>query len=101
VIARRDVFTPDHEAFREVVRAFLAKEVVPHFADWEKTGQLPREVFQKLGDLGLIGTAIPEEHGGGGQDDYRYNVVLQEEAAWWAPTGCTGPRRRRTGARSA
>jgi acyl-CoA dehydrogenase len=78
---RRDVFTPDHEAFREVVRDFLAKEVVPHFADWEKAGQLPREVFERLGDLGLLGTAIPEEHGGGGQDDYRYNVVLQEEAA--------------------
>jgi acyl-CoA dehydrogenase len=78
---RRDVFTADHEAFREVVRDFLAKEVVPHFADWEKAGLLPREVFTQLGELGLIGTAIPEEHGGGGQDDYRYNVVLQEEAA--------------------
>jgi acyl-CoA dehydrogenase len=78
---RRDVFTPDHEAFREVVRDFVAKEVVPHFADWEEVGQLPREVFERLGDLGLIGTAIPEEHGGGGQADYRYNVVLQEEAA--------------------
>ena len=78
---RRDVFTADHEAFRAVVRDFLAKEIVPHFADWEKDGHLPREVFEKLGDLGLIGTAIPEELGGGGQDDYRYNVVLQEEAA--------------------
>jgi acyl-CoA dehydrogenase len=78
---RREVFTTDHEAFREVVRDFLAKEVVPHFSEWEKDGRLPREVFEKLGDLGLIGTAIPEEYGGGGQDDYRYNVVLQEEAA--------------------
>src|SRR5207245_819359 len=49
--------------------------------DWEKDGRLPREVFEQLGDLGLIGTAVPEEYGGGGQDDYRYNVVLQEEAA--------------------
>jgi acyl-CoA dehydrogenase len=78
---RRHVFTADHEAFREVVRDFTAKEVVPHYEAWEKAGHLPRDVFAKLGDLGLIGTAIPEEHGGGGADDYRYNVVLQEEAA--------------------
>jgi acyl-CoA dehydrogenase len=78
---RRDVFTLDHEAFREVVRDFLAKEVVPHLGEWEKAGHLPRDVFGKLGDLGLISTAIPEKYGGGGQDDYRYNVVLQEEAA--------------------
>src|SRR6201996_4048280 len=78
---RRDVFTPDHEAFREVVRDFLAKEIVPYVGEWEKAGHLPRDVFGKLGDLGLISTAIPEQYGGGGQDDYRYNVVLQEEAA--------------------
>jgi acyl-CoA dehydrogenase len=78
---RRDVFTADHEAFREVVRDFVAKEVVPHFPGWEKDGRLPRELFAQLGELGLLGTAIPEEYGGGGQEDYRYNVVLQEEAA--------------------
>ncbi|MFI8075812.1 acyl-CoA dehydrogenase family protein [Streptomyces sp. NPDC086033] len=78
---RRDLFTPDHEAFRELARDFIAKEVVPHYCDWEKAGQLPREVFHKLGSLGLLGFAIPEEYGGGGVADYRYNVVLQEEAA--------------------
>jgi acyl-CoA dehydrogenase len=77
---RRDLFTPDHEAFRELARDFVAKEVVPHYAEWEKTGHLPREVFRRLGSLGLLGFAIPEEYGGGGVDDYRYNVVLQEEA---------------------
>ncbi|MFJ9100510.1 acyl-CoA dehydrogenase family protein [Streptomyces sp. NPDC102405] len=78
---RRDLFTPDHEAFRELARDFIAKEVVPLYSDWEKAGQLPREVFHKLGSLGLLGFAIPEEYGGGGVADYRYNVVLQEEAA--------------------
>jgi acyl-CoA dehydrogenase len=78
---RRDLFTADHEAFREVVRDVVAKEVAPHFAEWEHAGRVPREVFERLGDLGLIGTSIPEEYGGGGQEDYRYNVVLQEEAA--------------------
>lgn len=78
---RRDVFTADHEAFRELVRDVVAKEVVPHYADWEKAGRLPRAFFERLGSLGLLGMAIPEEYGGGGQPDYRYNVVLQEEAA--------------------
>ena len=64
---RRDVFTADHQAFREVVRDFLAKEVVPHFPEWEKLGHVPRDVFAALGSLGLVGTAIPEEFGGGGQ----------------------------------
>ena len=78
---RRDIFTADHEAFRESVREFVAKEVVPHYADWERAGQLPREVFAQLGSLGVLGMAIPEEYGGAGLADYRYNVVLQEEAA--------------------
>ncbi|KAA9156204.1 acyl-CoA dehydrogenase [Amycolatopsis acidicola] len=78
---RRDIFTPDHEAFRESVRDFIGNEVVPHYADWEKAGRLPREIFGKLGSLGVLGMAIPEEYGGAGLSDYRYNVVLQEEAA--------------------
>lgn len=78
---RRDLFTADHEAFRELVRDVVAKEVVPHYAVWEKAGRLPRSFFEQLGSLGLLGMAIPEKYGGGGQSDYRYNVVLQEEAA--------------------
>jgi acyl-CoA dehydrogenase len=78
---QRDVFTGEHEAFRGLVREFLDKEVVPHYAQWEQDGLVPRELFTTLGELGLLGFAIPQEYGGGGQDDYRYNVVLQEEAA--------------------
>jgi acyl-CoA dehydrogenase len=78
---RRDIFTPDHEDFRKSVRDFVAKEVVPRYGAWEKAGQLPRDVFTQLGTLGVLGTAIPEEYGGAGLSDYRYNVVLQEEAA--------------------
>ncbi|GAA0565567.1 acyl-CoA dehydrogenase family protein [Actinomadura livida] len=77
----RDLFDEDHEAFRAVVRDVVAKEVVPHYADWEKAGRMPRELFEKLGSLGLLGMAIPERYGGAGSGDYRYNVVLQEEAA--------------------
>lgn len=78
---RRDVFGRDHEDFRTLVREFVAKEVVPHYADWERAGRLPRSLFARLGALGLLGTAIPEEYGGAGLADYRYNVVLQEESA--------------------
>ena len=78
---RRTIFTEEHESFRTMTRAFMEAEVVPHFPEWEKTGYLPRALFAKLGELGVMGMAIPEEHGGGGLDDYRFNVVLQEEAA--------------------
>lgn len=78
---RRDVFTEDHEAFRRLARDFIGKEVVPHYAEWEEAGRLPRALFEQLGSLGLLGTAVPEEYGGAGLADYRYNVVLQEESA--------------------
>ncbi len=78
---RRDLFTEDHEAFRELARGFVEKEVVPHYPEWEKGGRMPRDVFKHMGSLGMLGMAIPEEYGGGGAPDYRYNVVLQEEAA--------------------
>ncbi|BCO34438.1 acyl-CoA dehydrogenase [Mycobacterium heckeshornense] len=78
---RRELFTEDHEAFRQLARDFIEKEIEPHYAEWEKAGRMPREVFEKLGSLGMLGMAIPEEYGGAGLPDYRYNVVLQEEAA--------------------
>jgi acyl-CoA dehydrogenase len=75
------VFTADHEAFRKLARDFIEKRIVPEYATWEKAGQMPREIFAQLGELGLLGIAIPEEFGGAGLRDYRYNVILQEEAA--------------------
>ncbi|WP_105972104.1 acyl-CoA dehydrogenase family protein [Streptomyces geranii] len=78
---RRTLFEQDHEDFRLLVRDFLAREVLPVYEDWRRAGLVPRELFTALGKLGIIGTAIPEEYGGGGQDDYRFNVVIQEECA--------------------
>jgi acyl-CoA dehydrogenase len=77
---RRDIFTAEHESFRLLVREFVTEEVVPQYAAWEKAGRLPRAIFEELGSLGVLGMAIPKKHGGSGVDDYRYNVVLQEEA---------------------
>ncbi|OBI05126.1 acyl-CoA dehydrogenase [Mycolicibacter heraklionensis] len=78
---RRELFTQDHEAFRALARDFVEKHVVPEYPNWEKAGRMPREVFEHLGSLGMLGMAIPEQYGGAGVEDYRYNVVLQEEAA--------------------
>ena len=77
----RDLFNDDHETFRSSVAAFVAKEMVPHYADWEAAGIMPREVFAAAGRYGFLGMAIPEAHGGGGTDDFRFNVVLAEELA--------------------
>ncbi|MFI9834703.1 acyl-CoA dehydrogenase family protein [Streptomyces sp. NPDC051913] len=78
---RRTLFEQDHEDFRRLVRDFIAREVLPVYEDWRRAGLVPRDLFTALGELGIIGTAVPEEYGGGGQDDYRFNVVLQEECA--------------------
>ncbi|HJT02435.1 MAG TPA: acyl-CoA dehydrogenase family protein [Pseudonocardiaceae bacterium] len=76
---RRQLFNADHEAFRESVRAFLAKEVTPHVETWEANGIVPRELFTTAGAAGFLGMAIPEEFGGGGVSDFRFNAVLGEE----------------------
>ncbi|MFB6677379.1 acyl-CoA dehydrogenase family protein [Streptomyces sp. NPDC056390] len=76
---RRRVFTKDHEAFRTTVRDFVAEQVVPHYADWERQGHVPRELYRKLGDLGVFGINVPEEYGGAGVTDFTYQTVIREE----------------------
>ncbi|WP_169988819.1 MULTISPECIES: acyl-CoA dehydrogenase family protein [unclassified Microbispora] len=76
---RRDLFDEEHDLFRETVREFMAREVVPHHAQWEKDGIVPREVWKKAGELGMFGFSVPEEYGGSGITDFRYNVVIVEE----------------------
>ncbi|MBA4607579.1 acyl-CoA dehydrogenase family protein [Aeromicrobium sp. Marseille-Q0843] len=75
----RTLFEPEHQSFRDTVRVFLEKEVVPHHDEWEREGIVPREVWTRAGELGLLGFMMPEEFGGGGVSDFRYNAVLQEE----------------------
>ncbi|QKW10212.1 acyl-CoA dehydrogenase family protein [Streptomyces sp. NA04227] len=76
---KRVIFEPEHEAFRETVRTFLAKEVLPHYEQWEKDGIVSREAWLAAGRQGLLGLAVPEEYGGGGMADFRYSAVLAEE----------------------
>ena len=75
----RDIFDEEHEAFRRTVRSFLDKEVVPHHDQWEKDGIVSRDVWLAAGRQGLLGFDVPEEYGGGGVRDFRYNLVLAEE----------------------
>ena len=75
----RRIFEPEHHDFRKTVRAFVESEVVPYHAQWEEDGIVPRELWAKAGALGLLGFMMPEEYGGGGTNDFRYNAILQEE----------------------
>ncbi|WP_086821177.1 acyl-CoA dehydrogenase family protein [Allokutzneria sp. NRRL B-24872] len=85
---QRDLFEADHDAFRELVRRFFADEVVPKHPQWESEGVVPREVWAAAGELGMLGFDMPEEHGGGGQRDFRFNTVVGEELVRTGSTGC-------------
>ena len=63
---RRDIFTEEHEAFRDLVREFLAREVTPFHAQWEKDKVVSREAWLKAGKAGLLGIDVDEKYGGGG-----------------------------------
>ncbi|QIZ34475.1 acyl-CoA dehydrogenase family protein [Saccharopolyspora sp. ASAGF58] len=76
---RRELFEPEHEAFRETVRTFVNKELVPHIEEWEAAGVVSREAWLAAGSQGLLGFAVDEQYGGGGVDDFRFNVVFDEE----------------------
>ncbi|MDX8151990.1 acyl-CoA dehydrogenase family protein [Patulibacter brassicae] len=75
----RPVFDDDHQAFRESVRRFLEREIAPHEPQWERDRDVPREALLKAGAAGFLGMAVPEEHGGAGIDDFRFNAVIGEE----------------------
>ena len=85
---RRVLFEPEHEAFRDSARSFIAKEVTPHYPQWDRAGIVPRELFALAGDLGLF-AAVPEQFGGAGVADFRYNTVFAEEAAHAGVTPAT------------
>ena len=84
----RDIFTPEHDAFREMVREFIAREVTPYHAQWERDGMVSRDVWLAAGRAGLLGIDVDEKYGGGGNPDYRFYLILDEE---FARAGATGP----------
>ncbi|MDV8002581.1 acyl-CoA dehydrogenase family protein [Rhodococcus sp. IEGM 1408] len=78
---QRTVFSEDHEAFRDTVRDFIAKEVAPVHHEWEAEGHPPRQFYNRLGELGILGIQAPEEFGGGGESSLKFNVVVAEETS--------------------
>ncbi|WP_103380103.1 acyl-CoA dehydrogenase family protein [Pseudonocardia dioxanivorans] len=76
---KRTLFEEDHEAFRASFRKFVEAEIVPHHDEWEQAGIVPRELFATAGRSGFLGIEIPEEYGGGGVRDFRFNAVMDEE----------------------
>ena len=84
---QRTVFNDEQNYFRETVAKFVSKEVLPHHSSWEKEGIVPKEVWLKAGDLGILCPNIPKEYGGIG-GDFRFNVIVIEELA---KIGASGP----------
>jgi alkylation response protein AidB-like acyl-CoA dehydrogenase len=85
---QREIFTGEHHAFREMVRSFIAREIAPYHEQWERDGQVSRDVWLAAGRAGLLGIDIDEKYGGGGSSDYRYYLILNEELA---RAGAHGP----------
>ncbi|WP_354698017.1 Acyl-CoA dehydrogenase [Paraconexibacter sp. AEG42_29] len=76
---RRTLFEPEHDAFRESVRAFFTKEALPHTVKWEAAGMVDRAYWKQAAAQGLVGFEVPEEFGGAGLKDFRFNAILDEE----------------------
>lgn len=77
---KRPLFTNEQEDYGESFRRFLAAEVVPRYSEWERARIVPRELFTKCAEHGFLAIEVPEEHGGNGVEDWRFNVVLNEES---------------------
>ena len=79
--------TPEREQLRKTVRAFAEREVLPHAAEWERTGELPRDLHRKAGDAGLLGAGLPEAVGGGGGDGADAVIICEEMHYAGSPGG--------------
>ncbi|GAB2485343.1 acyl-CoA dehydrogenase family protein [Algoriphagus taiwanensis] len=84
----RSLFTEEHDLFRQSVRDFIAREIVPNNSQWEKDKMVSRESWLKFGENGFLGMQAPEELGGLNIQDFRYNAILIEEIGL---SGCSGP----------
>jgi acyl-CoA dehydrogenase len=76
----RPVFREDHEQFREQARRFIEREIAPNLHEWEKAGIVPKSLWRKAGDAGLLCVTVPEEYGGAG-GDFGHSAVMIEELA--------------------
>ena len=83
----RPLFTPEHTLFRESVRRFIAQEIVPNHPKWEKQGIVPRDIWKKAGDQGLLCCTVPEKYSGPSGDFLHSAIVIEE----LAKAGASGP----------
>jgi alkylation response protein AidB-like acyl-CoA dehydrogenase len=81
--------TDDQREIRDLARRFADEEIAPHAAAWDREHRFPRELFARLGELGLMGVCVPEEHGGAGADFLSYVLVLEELSRADAGVGVT------------
>jgi acyl-CoA dehydrogenase len=80
IAPRSPFYTDDHEAFRDVVRRFVAKEIEPYAAAWDEAGEFPRDLYVKAAGIGLLGMGFPEAFGGVAADQFMRIVASQELA---------------------
>ncbi|MFF4764073.1 acyl-CoA dehydrogenase family protein [Streptomyces sp. NPDC001292] len=80
----RNLFDPEHDAFRATVRQFMTKEVAPNMPEWEAAGMVPRELFKKTAQIGINGMQVPEAFGGAGVESFLFNVIVFEEIGYAA-----------------
>ena len=80
---KRLIYEIEHEQFRETARQYIEREVAPNAEKWQRDRIVERSAYTAAGKYGLIGFNMPEEYGGGGSDDFRFNAVLNEELAKW------------------
>ena len=78
---RRTLYADVHEDYRQTVREFFAREVEPHYLQWEADRLIDRSVFRSAAKQGIYALSVPEEYGGAGERDYRFRMVVNEEAA--------------------
>ncbi len=81
--------TPEQQEIRALARRFADERIAPHAAEWDRGHTFPREVFAALGELGLMGVCVPEEHGGAGAGFLSYELVLEELSRADAGVGVT------------
>ncbi len=84
---RRTIFEAEHRDYRESVRRFVAGEMAPHHAQWERDGIVPRELFAEAARLGMLAMGVPEAYGGAGVGDFRFNQIVVEEVAYAGVAG--------------
>jgi alkylation response protein AidB-like acyl-CoA dehydrogenase len=78
---RRTLFESEHTDFRESVARFVAEEITPNHEQWEREGIVPRELFAQAAAKGMLAMQVPEQYGGAGVDDFRFNQVIGEEVS--------------------